>query len=574
MRTDRIIIGLWSAGFALLLYLTLGLTFQFSGYGEGLYDLHYVAGGWVDGGWPTPELWRPGAVVQHYYNFGLAGWGQLGAWSGFSLGATYLLGLILFPTLVFGLVLAMAQGHWLLRAVVALVATFPASGISLWLGLGLIELPSHLVNMGHVRLVEWGDRAGDSVIGQALVTGAAYPLESLAHLVLELQNLHPPVMGFALLALLLVWYLRLGLEPPWFAGLWPGVILVLGYAINAWMLPMLVGTVLAMLILRRSVGLLLGTGAGALLAIALLWWPYFRHFDPPDAVQVTLLAAEHRSAFGSWLLIWLPYLLATAWWLVALRVPRIGGIQLPPALALLPLVFLAAVLSLEVVHLDDPYGDNYERFNSVLKTGSLAMAGWAMSLLVLASRGRWPVWLPILVLLGVPSALQLQGLAAKIGGQMHRANWSLAEPQMIGEEDYRALYVALRDQPPGITLEFTDRTAYTAVPMVSTLLAWPTWSGWASHLGQVGAFTAKDWATRDALQQWYRRYPPDDAVLDTHAVKYVLVSYALQWRDAQIAERQAVLGVAWEWVAVTQHADGRWAGYFRHRVRPGPNARR
>ncbi|MEN8718972.1 MAG: hypothetical protein ABF296_01770 [Oceanococcaceae bacterium] len=572
MRTDRIVIGLWSAGFALLLYLTLGLTFQFSGYGEGLYDLHYVAAGWVDGGWPTPELWRPGAVVQHYYHFGLAGWGQLGAWYGLSLGATYVLGLILFPTLVFGLVLAAAQGSWLLRAVTALVATFPASGISLWLGLGFVELPSHLVNMGHVRLVEWGDRAGDSVIGQALVTGAAYPLESLAHLVLELQNLHPPVMGFALLALLLVWYLRLSPQPSRFDGLWPGLILVLGYAVNAWMLPMLVGTVLAMLILRRSGVLLLGTALGALLTIALLWWPYFRHFDPPDAVRVTLLAAEHRSAWGSWLLIWLPYLLATAWWFIALRVPRIGGLHVPSALALLPLVFLAAVLSLEVVHLDDPYGDNYERFNSVLKTGSLAMAGWAMSLLVLASRGRWRLWLPILLLLGVPSALQLQGLAAKLGGQMHRANWSLAEPQMIGEEDYRALFAALRGQPRGTTLEFTESTAYTSVPMVSTLLAWPTWSGWASHLGQVGTFTAEDWATRDALQQWYRRYPPDNTVLDTNAVDYVLVPYAVRWRNAQIAERQAALGVAWEWVGVAQHADGRRAGFFRRRFASGPDA--
>lgn len=573
----------------IVLYLTLGQSFQFSAYGEDLYDLHYLAGGWVQGGWPTPELWRPGSVVTHYYNLGLAGWGELGAFLGWTLGATYVLGLIVFPCVVFGLVFAMAGGGVWLRFWVALIATFPASGISIWVGLGYFEIPGHLQNMAHVRLTEWSDLAGESSLGQVLVTGHAYPVESLAHLVLDLENLHPPVMGFALFTLVMFWFLRssegaaatggpelqqrspvgyghskglrilAGLRP----GLLPGSALVLGYAINAWMLPVLLGTVLSLLVLRRCPMTVIGAVVGAATMWGFLWFPYFRHFEAPDAVKVTLLAAEYRSAIGSWLLIWGPYLAATVWWFGAVALNRAPSRRRFESL--LPLVFLAAVLSLEIVHLDDAYGGNHERFNSVLKTGSVAMAGWAMSLLVLSSRQRWPVWLPIVLMLGFPAAMQWQGLAQKLGQGAHRANWALDEAAMIAEADSRALFLALQREPSGVTLEFTTQTAYTEIPLASTLAAMPTWSGWASHLGQVNAFSADDWKTRDRLQNWYRSFPPDNSVLDQHGIDFVLVRFALNWFNPQIEERQTHLGEAWEWVPLTQRGDGAWAGYFRRR---------
>jgi len=570
-REWPVILGL-SAGFALLMYLTVGLTFRFSGYGEGLYDLHYLAGGWLSQGWPTAELWRPGSQVTHYYNLGLAAWGQFGAFVGWSLGATYVLGLILAPTAVFALVLGMAGGGWALRAVVALVCTFPASGISLWLGLGFVELPGHLQNMGHVRLTEWADRAGDGALGQALVTGNAYPLESLAHLIFELQDLHPPVLGFVLLALLLFWFLRAGGDRPASprrriaSGLFPGAALVLAYAINAWMLPVLCGVVAGMLLLRRDPRTVAGAGLGIVLAYLVLWWPFFRYFDAPDAVRVTWLSAEHRSAPGSWLLIWAPYLLATLWWVGMGIRSRSGARPVRIDLLVFPLLFLLAVLSLEVIHLDDGYGGSFERFNSVLKTGSVAMAGWAASLLVLATRQRKVlVWLPILVLIGLPSALQMKDLGAKVLRDSRYTNWGLRTVPMVAEEDLRHSYDLLRREPAGIALEFTTSTAYDVVPVVSTLAAFPTWSGWASHLGQVGAFDEDDWKTRDALQGWYRVFPPDNSVLDRHQVDYVLVRYELHWKQAAIHERLHHLGPEWVWVPAVENAAGDWAGYFRRR---------
>ncbi len=566
------LVGL-SLGFVLLMYLTIGLTFRFSGYGEGLYDLHYLAGGWLSQGWPTPELWRPGAQVTHYYNLGLAAWGEFGAFWGWSLGATYVLGLLLFPTLVFALVLRMAAGGWGLRTLVALVCTFPASGISLWLGLGFVELPGYLQNMGHVRLIEWADRAGDGGLGQTLITGAAYPLESLAHLVFELQDLHPPVLGFVLLALVLYWYLRTGApedEPTprqkLLSGMWPGGALVLAYAVNAWMLPMLLGTVLGMLVLRREPRLLVGALLGAAVSYGLLWWPYFRFFEAPDAVRVVLLNAEHRSAFGSWFLIWLPYLLATVWWVFWAGLSWHRHREPDGQEVLFPLLFLFAVLSLEVIHLDDGYGGNFERFNSVLKTGSLAMVGWATSLLVLATRQRRAViWLPILVFLATPSLLQMKDLGAKMLRESRHVNWALNSVAMVEEEDLRHSYDLLRREPSGTTLEFTTGTAYNVIPLVSTLAAFPTWSGWASHLGQVGAFSEEDWKTRETLQNWYRNFPPDNAVLDRHAVDYILVRYELHWQQAAIYQRLSSLGPTWVWVPAVQDAAGNWAGYFRRK---------
>ncbi len=567
-----------SAGFALFMYLTVGLTFRFSGYGEGLYDLHYIAGGWLDGAWPSAELWRPDSVVTHYYNLGLLAWGELGAMLGWSLGATYVVGLMLLPTLVFALVLGMSAGSWGLRALVAFVCTFPASGISLWLGLGFIDLPGHLQNMGHVRLVEWADRAGESWVGQTLVTGNAYPLESLGHLIFELQDLHPPVFGFLLLAVVLFWYLRgrsqvLNSEHSSreiiLSGMWPGGALVLAYAVNAWMVPMLFGTVLGMLLLRREWRLGLGAVLGAAVTYAVLWWPFFRYFDAPDAVHLAFLPAEFRSNPGSWLLIWAPYLLATGWWvLMGWRTWRrnrgITGEEL-----VFPLLFLVAVLSLEVVHLDDGYGGSFERFNSVLKTGSLAMAAWATSLLVLATRQRrLLVWLPILVLLAVPSLLQMKDLGAKVLRDSRHTNWALDASAMLDQEDLRYSYELLKREPRGVTLEFSTGTAYNIIPVVSTLAAFPTWSGWASHLGQVGAFSPEDWKIREELLNWYKQFPANNAVLDQYGVVYVLVRYELQWKQPRIDERLASLGPAWVWVPAAKSAQGDWAGYFR-RARSG-----
>lgn len=577
---QHLVSGVWavllSTVFAVLLYGILVQSFRFSGYGEGLYDLHYIAGGWLDAGWPTPELWRPGASVTHYYNFGLAGWGEVGAVLGLSLAATYVLGLVVFPSLVFAATFLMAGGAVWLRAVVALIATFPASGISLWLGLGYIELPEHLQNMGHVRLVEWADRAGDSAIGQALVTGQAYPLESLAHLVFELQDLHPPVMGFALLSgALMVFLGRAGtpvLAPAsvkavdirW--GFLPGALLVVAYAANAWMVPFLSGLTLCGLVLRGRPWAVMGVVAGAALSYAVLWPVFFRYFEPPNAVSIEWLKPEFRSAWKSWMLVWAPCLVATAWWLFAAVIRKRMGAEIPWAHIFFPLVFLAAVVSLEVVHLDDPYAGSYERFNSVLKTGSLALAGWVTALLVLATRQRKvALWLPIVIVLGVPSFLQLKDLSSRITPDASVLNVARDPTVLIAEEDLRESYRKLRLETSGVTLEFTEQTAYSIVPLVSTLAAFPTWAGWGAHLAQIGAFADDDWQTREILQGWYKHFPPDNTVLDAHNIEYILVRYALNWSDSAINERRESLGHEWEWVAASRDHRGHWAGYFRRR---------
>lgn len=572
---------------AALLYLLLGVQFRFDGYGEGLYDLHYMAGGWLGQGWPVPELWNPGETVRHYYNLGLSGWGWLLGRLGLSLGSSYVLALILLPALVFAAYTAAMGGPAPLRMTAAFVATFPATGISLFVGTGLVPLPDHLRTMGHVRLTEWADRDPGGWLTGQLISGEAYPVESLAHLVLDLQDVHPPVLGYVLLAGLLLWAFgpRLRRAPGaaaasteapgeivpnhhrlagWAQGLLPGLLLPLAYAVNAWMLPFMLGASVGLLALRRVWPAYLGLLAGAALGVALLWWPFLRHFDAPGAVSLTLLEGQYRSAPLSWLLIWGPCLLASLWWSIG---QWRWGAGPRGWLGLAPWLFALAVLSLEVIHLDDAYSGTHERFNSVLKTGSLALAAWTASLLILATRSRdLRLWLPVLLLLAAPALAQLKDLGAKLGGGAGAApNWALDGATMIAEEDMRALYQGLQALPPGVTLEFTDRGAYTIVPVASTLAAYPTWGGWISHLDQIGAVAPQRRALRDELQSWYRVFPPDNAVLDRGGVEYILVSTALNWHPAQIGERVGHLGPAWQWQPLWRSPQGAYAGIFRRR---------
>lgn len=561
--------GLLMAG---LLYLSVGIGFRIDAYGEGLYDLHYLAGGWLHAGWPTPELWAPGTVVDHYYNFGLASWGWLGALLGWGVGSTYVAGLIVFPALVFALCWLLLAGPYWFRWPAAVVAAFPATGLSLIVGGGLVQVPAHLRGMAHVRLPEWADRATEAAWTQSLMTGQAYPVESLAHLVLELQDLHPPVWGVLILALLLLWFFgtRRQEQPAEHgprgarvaAGVTPGLLLPLAYAVNAWMLPLYAGVLLAMLVLRRDALLLGGILLGAMGAWALLWWPFFAHFESTGAVALNWVPATARSHAVQWSLVWWPQVLATLILLGICWRDWRRGRPLVWSWALLPAVFLLAVLSLEIVLLDDAYTGAYERFNSVLKTGSLALFGWTASLLIVASRrpqGRWGM-LCMLLLLAPPAFFQLKDVAGRYLPAPEQPNWSLQGHAMVSGVDAQALVAALCPQPPGIVLTPISSDAYNLDPALPSLCALPTWSGWAAHLRQIDAYPAAAAAAREALKTWYQR--PAAQALDRHRVRYVVVDFAQRWSAARIAAVERMLGSDWQWHPVAVSSQGAHAGFF------------
>lgn len=561
--------GLLMAG---LLYLSVGVHFRVDAYGEGLYDLHYLAAGWLQAGWPTPELWAPGGLVQHYYNFGLASWGWLGGALGLGVGSTYVLGLIALPAAVFALCWLMLAGPYWYRIPAAIVATFPATGLSLIVGANWVDVPGHLRGMAHVRLPEWADRAGDLAWAQALMNGQAYPIESLAHLILELQDLHPPVWGVLVLALLLLWFLggrqqeqpaeRHGGRAGIMDGVLPGALLPLAYAVNAWMVPLYMGVLSAMLILRRRVWLLPGIVLGAAAAGLLLWWPFFAHFESTGAVQLNWVPAAARSKLGQWSLIWWPQALATLAWLALCWQDYRRGRSLAWSWALLPAVFLMAVLSLELILLDDAYSGAYERFNSVLKTGSLALFGWTASLLILASRrphGTWGMVL-MLALLAPPAALQIRDVGARYLEAQTNPNWYLHSQAMLPGLDNQALVAALCEQTPGTVLAPISTDAYNLDPAIPTLCAMPTWSGWAAHLRQIDSFSAAANRAREALKGWYAN--PSSRLLADYGVDYVLISFAQRWSAAKIAEAQRELGTAWRWQPVAISPQGHHAGFF------------
>ncbi|MES0873541.1 DUF2298 domain-containing protein [Sinimarinibacterium thermocellulolyticum] len=543
---------------AAAIYVLRACAFRFSPFGENIYDLHYIVSLVQAQQWPAAELWNPGSVITHYYYLGFYIVAFYTRLLGLHPGIGYALFLILIPVLVFANYWAVLRGAFVFRALAAFTATFPATGLSALVASGALPIAEHLRGMAHVRLPEWADLATGGWLAQ-VASGDAYPIESLAHLIGWLGDLHPPVFTFLLLAIVIgALFGEVGAEPhvrgavrvqldaaPIAAAAVP-----LSFALNPWTLPCFALLGAYAMLRRREAGDvqagLLGAGGALVLLLPLLL-----SLDlPTGSVSLAWLPAERRSTIPLFGLVWGPLLCVSL--LLALLRLRLTMV----------LPFIAMVVGLEILLMDDPYAERYERFNGVLKIGSLALAGWTAAVLLLAARDARR-WLQVLVLtpLLALSVLQLvDALAPSARVPMRERNWALQPQRMLQREDHRELYAALSSQCPGATLERRQHNAYTDSPLVSTLLGWPTYSGWSAHLSQIGAMDEAERRRSDAMQQWFER--PDAASLRALSIRYVLVDRSLGWDARTVQAHARALAPAFRFEQVSAAAVTPVIGYF------------
>lgn len=539
---------------AVAIYVLRVSAFRFSPFGENIYDLHYIVSLVQARQWPAPELWNPGALLTHYYYLGFYVVAFYTRLLGLHPGSGYTLFLVLVPVLVFANYWAVLRGHFALRALAAFTATFPSTGLSLLVASGALTIGDHVRGMAHVRLPEWTDLVPAGSMLSRVVSGDAYPVEGLAHLIGWLGDLHPPVFTFLLLAIVIGALCREPTAPQ--TRTEPGAALIaaaavpLSFALNPWTLPCFALLGAYAVLRRRTTGDLLAGLLGAAAMLALLLPLLLSQTLQTGSVALAWLPAERRSTPELFVVVWGPLLLASL--LLALLRLRVS--------LLLP--FVAMVVGLEVLLMDDPYGERYERFNGVLKIGSLALAGWTAAVLVVAMRDarRWLAPLLLVPLLAVSLLQLVDALAPSARVPWHERNWMLQPRQMLQREDHRQLYAALAPQCPGLTLERRHGTAYDDSPLVSTLLGWPTYSGWPSHLSQIGAMGEIERRRADTMQAWFEQ--PAAELLLTWNIRYVLVDRGLRWDRETVRGHARALQPHYAFVPLAGGEAGPVVGYF------------
>lgn len=537
---------------------------QFGAYGENIYDLHYIASLARSSELPAPDLWNPGTRVDHYYYFGFYIVAFYTRMLGLAVGQAYALALLLIPVLVFANFWTLMRGPFALRLAAALTATFPATGLSAIVAGRLIEIPGHLQGMAHVRLTEWANLAPPDGSYGDIIRGYAYPVEGLAHILGSLGDLHPPVFTFALLALVLGALLgpaRDGDSLPPLSRLVCGAAIPLAFVINPWTLPcfgVLGLYAMSRPLAARSAGWV-ALGAAALLS---LLSPMLFHLDlPTQSVSLRWLPGIQRSTLAAWLVFWGPLSIAT---LILVASGMRGRI-------VLMLWFIAMIVGLEVLLLDDPYGDHFERFNGVLKIGSFGLAGWTAVLLYEAGRSprRWIYPLLLAPLLALSLGQLWDSILPAMRKPLAERNWTLQPAAMLPKAEQRQLHDALLLRCPGTTLEHQTASAYSLSPLVSTLLGWPTLSGWTSHLSQIGAWSPAAQARFEATQQWFDN--PQPAILQAAGVRYVLIDRSVNWDEQTLLRHRATLAPLYQFVRLSDVGDG-IVGYFSWNARCAEDA--
>ncbi len=571
-RSPLITPGLWHGLAACALvcvawYLLRVSAYNFGPYGENIYDLHYIASLVRATEWPAADLWNPGAKVDHYYYFGFYIVAFYTRLLGLDIGQGYVLMLLLIPVVVFANFWTVMRGNFVVRTAAALTASFPATGLSAVVFGNFVDVAGHLRGMAHVRLVEWTNLAPADGWLADVIRGYAYPVEGLAHILGSLGDLHPPVFTFLLMALVLTALLGHANEAgdetlPVYSRLICGSAIPLSFVINPWTLPCfaVLGLYAASrpLSLRSAAWVALGAAVTLSLSSPMLMQLQLQ----TGSVGLRWLAGDQRSTFALLFTVWGPLLLVTALLMLA------GAVRTRWVLLLW---FVAMVVGLEVLLLDDPYGERYERFNGVLKVGSFALAGWTAIVLREASRSprRWMQLVAIAPLLCLSLAQLWDSMLPSVRKPLTERNWTLRPDGMLENAEQRRLFTALSPRCPGMTLEHQTAQAYSQVPLVSTLLGWPTLSGWTSHLNQIGAWGAFAQSRFKHAQQWFDN--PQTEPLLVYGVRYVLIDSGLGWDEQTLQHHSTTLNPQFQFVRLSGGDSGsqKVVGYFAWNARCG-----
>ncbi|NOT85205.1 MAG: hypothetical protein HOP02_10620 [Methylococcaceae bacterium] len=179
---------------------------------------------------------------------------------------------------------------------------------------------------------------------------------------------------------------------------------------------------------------------------------------------------------------------------------------------LFAVVFLGLLLVSELIYVDDPSGDKFERTNTVMKWWGWIWSGGLVTLatLLLASQVRW---ISIIVVLAL---LPINWYVLDIVNYWRFTDKSAAG-QLAADTVYtrdataKEMFGFLQQAPVGIVLEnnyggsFTDSGIYAAFAVKPTLLGWPMHLlTWHNSIDQA-------WVLKEQIIQFYTGKLPDSA---------------------------------------------------------------
>ncbi|GLS06090.1 hypothetical protein GCM10007860_32560 [Chitiniphilus shinanonensis] len=566
---------------------------------EHLTDLYFVRN-YMDGATlPPPDQWLPGFRFDVYYalmHYAAALIGRLfhlsAGWS-MNLGFCVLIGLL--GSLVWSMASRwVASTGW--RSLIVAATVAGGNGLAPLL-LVLFKGP-FVVGTAVTRLwantrftgvfdqninVEWGRRLFGSVSPDLLQQPWGprdLPLENIGYFI-YLGDYHPPLAGFLLLFLALAIIARLETgAPPQNREDAHGehnacgkLLLLLGasvpaaIALNSWVFPLQGLLVLGWAGWRLTQGKPAQFGwliGGGLIGLALLY-PFMSHFALTSlAVPLRPVPSIDHTPLAQWVAIWWPIL-----WLMLLCWIRRFGEDTPSARlgAWAALGVLLLLVISETVYMDDPSGDRYNRFNTVLKwwswlfPGALALLA---TLLISAERRAWR-WLAAVPLIGVLcyTLPQLQYLvqqpkphAGKLGGEA----WLTSDPVN------RRILEYLRVAPRGLVVEGIDGGAYMATSAFALHAAQPAFNGWPSHVAQWHGEPQHILIDAETVRRIYRGELPNAAEwLMARGARYVVWSRFEQNRNqGAFAQLQQQLAPSYVWRPLSD-ADGVAYGVWERR---------
>ncbi|MBB5193241.1 hypothetical protein HNQ50_003995 [Silvimonas terrae] len=554
---------------------------------EHLTDLYFVANYLGGDTLPPPDQWLPGYRFDMYYGFLHYATALQGRILNLDAGRAMNLGFC--TTFAFTASLAWSlTGRFLKRAgarlLVVAALTVGGTGVAPLIPL-IYDLPAQTSAQSDANAVTrlWTntrfaglyDQQVNTPVGRALFPALApedkplpdfqpreLPLETLSYYT-YLGDLHPPVGGFALLLFVLALIgaveapIRLSApaagedsaEPSgWRAetGVFLlGLSLPLLLALNPWTLPLQALLVLGWCAWRWRSGQAphwLALVMGGVVGGALIY-PFMLHFAP-NAVptHIALVDALDHTPVRQFLGLWWPVLMLAALALAGGPRARLGWWAGWTVLLLLAVT--------EILFVDDPLTDRYNRFNTTLKWWSwLYPAGIALlGTLTLASSRRVIRILACVPLLAtclylIPQAQYWVYHPRPHAGRLAGDGWLNDDPGQ------RAILNYLRSAPKGLVLEGLDNGSYSPHGAFALHSGQPSALGWPDH---EGLWRDHPWfINRDAdfIRALYHGSLPDAGQwLAGRNVRYIVWSSFDQQRDATaFARMQDLLASRYIW---------------------------
>ncbi|MCH9696671.1 MAG: hypothetical protein K0U68_01070 [Gammaproteobacteria bacterium] len=223
------------------------------------------------------------------------------------------------------------------------------------------------------------------------------------------------------------------------------------------------------------------------------------------------------------------------------------------------LIFLGLLTVSELIFVDDPSAEHFQRTNTVMKWWGWIWTGALLSLstLVLSSSFRWHriVVIGTLLIINVYAIniYRYWSVAAK-----HNAGQLSGDAVYSGNPVTREMLNFLNTAPYGVVLENCYGNAYTDSGIYAAFSAKPTVMGWPEHLVTWHGKSQRVWRLKDDIQQFYGGVLPNPINwLMSHQVRYIVWNH----KDSNQSD-------AWQTINQAISAQYHWLSFQQQHSRP------